>query len=116
MLKLDPNTAPPQVLGALPQVGSTLVRQLVLARQVQPFTSLEDFLGRVRGVGPATLGHIAPYLRLEPAIGAGRVGGRSTSSASGRFKKSGATARKRPRSLKSDRRAAPAQLVARDVE
>ncbi|HKI17503.1 MAG TPA: helix-hairpin-helix domain-containing protein, partial [Isosphaeraceae bacterium] len=68
-LKLDPNTAPPQVLGALPQVGPTLVRQLVLARQDRPLTSLDDLRGRVRGLGPATLDQLAPYLRLEPAAG-----------------------------------------------
>jgi hypothetical protein len=114
-LKLDPNTAPPQVLGALPQVGSTLVRQLILARQDQPFTSLEDLQDRVRGVGPATLEHIAPFLRLESAIGVGRVNGQATSRAGGRFKKPRTTARNRPRSPESDPRPAPAQLVARAV-
>jgi len=68
-LKLDPNTAPGQVLGALPQVGPSLVRQLVLARQDRPLRSLEDLHSRVRGVGPATLGQLAPYLRFEPAVG-----------------------------------------------
>jgi hypothetical protein len=65
-LKLDPNTAPPQVLGALPHVGPALVRQLVLARQYRPLTSLEDVHSRVRGIGPATLAQLAPYLRFEP--------------------------------------------------
>src|SRR5262249_56612457 len=41
-LQLDPNTAPPEVLGALPQVGPTMVHYLIQARPVGPFTSLQD--------------------------------------------------------------------------
>ena len=66
-LLLDPNTAPPGVLETLPHVGRTLVRQLVAARAVRPFASLEDAGSRVRGLGPATLAQIAPYLRFEPS-------------------------------------------------
>jgi len=66
-LLLDLNTAPPGVLETLPHVGRTLVRQLVAARDVRPLASLEDAGSRVRGLGPATLAQIAPYLRFEPS-------------------------------------------------
>jgi len=114
-LKLDPNTAPPQVLGALPQVGPTLVRQLVLARQDRPLTSLDDLRGRVRGLGPATLDQLAPYLRLEPA--AGRSPDQIASSHGGGLpQKPRAKARKKPRSPTPPRARAQTQLVARSAE
>src|SRR5262249_37303856 len=64
-LQLDPNTAPPEVLGALPQVGPTMVHYLIQARRDGPFTSLQDVPRRVRGGGPATIAQLAPYLRFE---------------------------------------------------
>jgi hypothetical protein len=67
-LLLDPNTAPPQVLGALPSVGPALVRQLIAARKNRPLDSLDDAARRVRGLGPAGLARIAPYLRLKVAV------------------------------------------------
>jgi hypothetical protein len=66
-LVLDVNTAPPGVLETLPHFGRTLVRQLVAAREVRPLASLDDAGSRVRGLGPATLAQIAPYLRFEHA-------------------------------------------------
>ena len=66
-LSVDPNTAPARVLTALPHVGPTLVREWVAARNDRPFSSLEDARHRVRGLGPATLAQIAPYLRFEPS-------------------------------------------------
>jgi hypothetical protein len=65
-LRLDVNTAPPQVLGALPHLGPALVRQLVRARESRPLASLEDAGRRVRGLGPATRAQVAPHLRFEP--------------------------------------------------
>ena len=64
-LALDVNTAPPQVLTALPHVGRALASRLVEARNERPFASLEDIGDRVRGVGPVTLARLAPYLRFE---------------------------------------------------
>lgn len=64
VLVIDPNTAPPAVLGALPRVGPALVRRLVEARQVRPFASIEDLRRRVRGLGPATMAGLAPHLRI----------------------------------------------------
>jgi hypothetical protein len=62
VLRLDPNTVPPGVLTALPHVGPSLVNRWVTAREERPFRSLEDARSRVRGLGKATLGQIAPYL------------------------------------------------------
>ena len=60
-LRLDPNTVPPQVLNALPHIGSSLVDRWVKARAERPFRSLEDARARVRGLGAATLVQISPY-------------------------------------------------------
>ena len=68
-LKLDLNTAPPQVLGVLPKVGPSLVREFVRARADRPLTSMEDARRRVRGLGPVTLDQIGPYVRLETVAG-----------------------------------------------
>src|SRR3954453_22549865 len=58
VLVLDPNTAPPAVLGALPHVGPSLVKKLVAQREVRPFASIEDMRRRVRGMGPATMARL----------------------------------------------------------
>lgn len=66
-LLLDPNTAPPEILSALPGLGPGLVRNWIAARDEQPFHSLDDLERRVRGIGPATLARIAPYLKVPKA-------------------------------------------------
>jgi competence protein ComEA len=63
-LILDPNTAPPEILTALPGLGPGLVRNWIAAREERPFRSLDDLERRVRGIGPATLARIAPYLEI----------------------------------------------------
>ena len=63
-LKLDPNTATAEALTALPHLGPTLARRIVEARADGPFRSPDD-IRRVRGIGPATLARIEPYLRIE---------------------------------------------------
>jgi competence protein ComEA len=65
-LVIDPNTAAPGVLGALPHVGPKLLNQLVEARKIHPFNSTADLRRRVRGLGPATLARLAPHLRIKP--------------------------------------------------
>jgi DNA uptake protein ComE-like DNA-binding protein len=65
-LVVDPNTAPPEVLIALPRLGPVLVRAIIEAREEAPFQSLEDLDARVKRVGPATVAAIRPYLRIEP--------------------------------------------------
>jgi hypothetical protein len=64
-LVLDPNTATPEALSALPHLGPTLARRIAEARADGPFRSLEDVRARVRGIGPATLAQISPYLRID---------------------------------------------------
>src|SRR3954452_25083971 len=66
-LVVDPNTAPPPVLGALPKLGPTLVGRIVAARGKAPFRSLDDLDARVRGIGPATVEALRPHLRTGPA-------------------------------------------------
>src|SRR5438874_663438 len=68
-LALDPNTAPPRALTALPHIGPALANRIIEARSERPFTSLDDIRDRVRGVGPVTLTRIAAYLRIEPKPG-----------------------------------------------
>ena len=63
-LVIDPNTAPPAVLAALPRLGPVLVGRMVKERERRPFASLADLDERVRGVGPATVAAIRPYLRF----------------------------------------------------
>ena len=65
VLVVDPNTAAPGVLLALPRLGPTLVDRIVEARRRAPFRSIEDFDARVRGIGPVTIEALRPYLRIE---------------------------------------------------
>jgi competence protein ComEA len=64
-LIVDPNTAPPEVLNALPRLGPTLVRRIVEARDEAPFRSIDDLDARVRGIGPTTLEALRPYLQIQ---------------------------------------------------
>jgi competence protein ComEA len=66
-LVIDLNAAPPEVLLALPRLGPVLVDRIVQERQFRPFRSLADFDGRVKGIGPATVAALAPYLRFKEA-------------------------------------------------
>jgi competence protein ComEA len=102
-LAVDPNTVPARVLTALPHVGPSLVRSWAAARDDRPFSSLDDAERRVRGLGPATLIQIAPYLRFETSTQS--EGPRIASSSSDRvFGKPQSTRRKSARS-KSPRQA-----------
>jgi competence protein ComEA len=65
-LVVDPNTAPPEVLTALPRLGPALSGRIVADREVKPFTSLDDLDARVKGIGPATVAAIRPFLRFNP--------------------------------------------------
>ena len=74
-LVIDPNTAPASVLEALPHLGPSLVNRLIAEREVRPFESMEDLRRRVRGLGPATMGRLGPYLRIErPSVPVARRG------------------------------------------
>lgn len=63
-LKIDPNTADAEALSTLPHIGPTLARRIVEAQAGGPFRSPEDLRARVRGIGPATLARIVPYLQF----------------------------------------------------
>jgi competence protein ComEA len=65
-LVVDLNTAPPQVVGALPHIGGVLVKRIVEQRTIRPFQSIDDLRHRVRGLGPATMARLAPHLRIGP--------------------------------------------------
>jgi len=69
--KLDPNTATADDLSSLPNLGPAMARRIIDDRnQFQkshpnqpPYKSLADLL-RVKGIGPATLENLRPYLRF----------------------------------------------------
>ena len=67
-LSVDANSAPAEVLNALPRIGPVLAGRMVAARRERPFASLDDLDARVRGVGPVTAATIRPFLRFpEPS-------------------------------------------------
>lgn len=67
--KLDPNTATASDLSALPNLGPAMARKIIEDREHfqkdhpnQPaYQKLED-LQRIKGIGPATLENLKPYL------------------------------------------------------
>ena len=67
--RVDPNTADWPTLAALPQIGPAMARRIVEEREafaaanpgVTPYRQLDD-LARVKGIGPATLANLEPYL------------------------------------------------------
>jgi competence protein ComEA len=69
--KLDPNTASASDLAALPNLGPAMARRILEDReQFQkqhpnqiPYRELKD-LERIKGIGPATLENLRPYLRF----------------------------------------------------
>ena len=66
-LAVDPNTAPAPVLMALPTLGPALAGRIVEAREEAPFRSIDDFDRRVKGIGPARVAALRPFLRFEPS-------------------------------------------------
>lgn len=66
---VDINSADWPELAQLPGIGETLARRIVeTRRQHGPFLHHQD-LRRVRGIGPATLERLRPYLRPLPQAG-----------------------------------------------
>jgi competence protein ComEA len=66
-LRLDPNRDDEADLSALPGVGPRLARRIVRDRARRgPFADLPA-LGRVSGLGPATMRALGPYLTLPKA-------------------------------------------------
>lgn len=72
--RVDPNRADEAELDRLPGVGAATARALVASREAEgPFRRTED-LARVRGIGPATVARIRPFLDLDrPPSGATSV-------------------------------------------
>jgi len=65
--RVDPSTASRAELSVLPGVGPSLARAIVLDRASHgPFRSVDD-LTRVKGIGPARLAALRPWLRVEDA-------------------------------------------------
>jgi competence protein ComEA len=64
-LSVEANSAPIAVLEALPGLGPVLAGRIVEAREVQPFRSMDDLDRRVRGIGPAKVAALLPYLRFD---------------------------------------------------
>ena len=63
-LPVDPNRADVVTLETLPGIGPLLARAIVAERCRRPFASLAD-LTRVRGLGPARVGALAPWVAFE---------------------------------------------------
>ncbi len=62
--RIDPNTAGPEALTALPGIGPALAGRIVADRARRgPYRRAEDLL-RVPGIGPATLARMRPLLNL----------------------------------------------------
>lgn len=71
-LPLDVNTASAEALDALPGIGPGLAAALVEERaRGGPFAALED-LERVRGIGPATVERLRPFVEVVPPAGGER--------------------------------------------
>ena len=64
-LRVDPSTCPADVLLALPGLGPARVGAIEAARRRGPFRAAGDFDRRVKGIGPATMAGLAPYLRFD---------------------------------------------------
>ena len=118
-LLLDPNTATAEALEALPQIGPTLARRIVEAKAAGPFLSANDLRARVRGIGPATLARIEPYLQFEknPEIPR-RLDSPATATviadaATAPVERPASTSRKPPRSRTRKSRGSSVQLAAK---
>ncbi len=62
--RIDLNRAEAWLLAALPEVGETMARAIVAYREtVGPFRSVDDLL-QVKGIGPATLEKIRPFITV----------------------------------------------------
>jgi competence ComEA-like helix-hairpin-helix protein len=65
--RVDPSSASQAELAMLPGVGPSLARAIIAERTARgPFQSIDD-LTRVKGIGPARLAALRPWLRIEGA-------------------------------------------------
>ena len=73
---LDLDTAPAESLERLPRIGPSLAKRIVADRDsLGPFGSLEGFQ-RVKGVGPAMIRAVAPYVTFSGTPRPSPVGAR----------------------------------------
>jgi len=66
-LPIDPNRADAVTLETLPGIGPVRARAIIEERCRRPFASLDD-LQRVRGLGPARVGALVPFLAIEDLL------------------------------------------------
>jgi hypothetical protein len=64
-LAVHVNFDPPERLRLLPGVGPVIARQVVEERNRRPFEDSEDFVDRVRGIGPAFVANFGNWLRFD---------------------------------------------------
>ena len=74
--RINPNEAPVASLARLPGIGLTRARTIVVFREQfreqgrrGPAFRCADDLEQIRGIGPATVAGIRPWLRFEPPAG-----------------------------------------------
>ncbi|MFO0829586.1 MAG: helix-hairpin-helix domain-containing protein [Phycisphaerales bacterium] len=61
--RVDVNSASAEEIGLLPEVGAELAATIVADRESRgPFADVRD-LDRVKGIGPATVAELEPYVR-----------------------------------------------------
>jgi competence protein ComEA len=65
-LPLDPNTADPASLEALPEIGPARARAIVAARCARRFESPRE-LERVAGIGARSRARLEPWLAVDPS-------------------------------------------------
>jgi hypothetical protein len=68
-LPIDPNRADAVTLETLPNIGPARARAIIEERGRRPFTSPDD-LQRVRGLGPARVAALLPFLAIEGPLAA----------------------------------------------
>lgn len=70
-LRLDPNRATRTEFMLLPNIGPRLSARIVAYRRdaaARPVFATADDLANVRGIGPATVNSLRPYLRFKPDV------------------------------------------------
>ena len=74
-MTIDLNTATAEQLQLLPGIGPSRAAAIIDNRTAMgPFRTVED-LARVRGIGPATVEGVRPYVTLSTPGSAGGMGG-----------------------------------------
>ncbi len=64
-LVVQVNFDPPERLRLLPGIGPAIASQVIEQRNHRPFRDSEDFVHRIRGIGPAFVSNFGPWLRFD---------------------------------------------------